>query len=421
MENDKKECRAYFLERSVYKKLFAKIQEKYAGIGHFGGTFLLDDLTKEEKEQLGGFLQKDFSEQKNVRVTAKQMEKALQSSRFCNFTWEEILELYTGRALLVKKEEKQKEEQQRESWFQNIQLQLKNPDFRNWISEVLQNRKESYLFLLQQYKENKKELEDLLQKTDRAAETLAASEKRELLAVFAAKVTGNPHYFDEGETAEKCLSSYLKWKLKKERSNGLSNAEYKNRIYFEAGILKDELSNDVLTYGFHAWKENGEPHPGIEGFFRCKEPLKLTLKTLGGLGKITGEQKIYMVENPAVFSRLVEKYPDRTILCGNGQPKFSVFVLLDKLTEDSTIYYAGDFDPEGLQIAQNLKKRYPEHFIFWKYKAEYYQKYKSEVQLDEKRIRKLDKIDLPELQEIKEAMQREKYAAYQEAMVEEYE
>ena len=162
MENDKKECRAYFLERSVYKKLFAKIQEKYAGIGHFGGTFLLDDLTKEEKEQLGGFLQKDFSGQKNVRVTAKQMEKALQSSRFCNFTWEEILELYTGRALLVKKEEKQKEEQKRESWFQNIQLQLKNPDFRNWISEVLQNRKESYLFLLQQYKENKKELEDFL-------------------------------------------------------------------------------------------------------------------------------------------------------------------------------------------------------------------------------------------------------------------
>ena len=90
MENDKKECRAYFLERSVYKKLFAKIQEKYAGIGHFGGTFLLDDLTKEEKEQLGGFLQKDFSGQKNVRVTAKQMEKALQSSRFCNFTWKEI-------------------------------------------------------------------------------------------------------------------------------------------------------------------------------------------------------------------------------------------------------------------------------------------------------------------------------------------
>lgn len=421
MENDKKECRVYFQKRSVYKKLFAKIQEKYAGIGHFGGTFLLNDLTREEKEQLGGFFQKDFSGQKSVRITAKQMEKALQNSRFCDFTWKEILELCLEKPLLIKKEEKQKEEQQREAWFQNIQLRLKNPDFQSWIFEVLQNKKESYLFLLQQYKENKKELEEFLQKTDQAAERLAASEKRELLAVFAAQVTGNPHYFDEGEPAEKCLSSYLKWKLKKERRTGLSNAEYKNRIYFEAGILKDELSNDVLTYGLHAWKENGEIHPGIEGFFKCREPLKLTLKTLGGIGKITGEAEIYMVENPAVFSRLVEKYPDRTILCGNGQPKFSVFVLLDKLVPGSTIYYAGDFDPEGLQIAQNLKKRYTEHFILWKYEAEYYQKYKSEVQLDDRRIRKLDKIDLPELQEIKEAMRREKYAAYQEAMIEEYE
>lgn len=326
----------------------------------------------------------------------------------------------SGKTTAYKERRKTKRRTAKRSLVSKYSASIENPDFQSWIFEVLQNKKESYLFLLQQYKENKKELEDLLQKTDQAAETLEAAEKRELLAVFAAKVTGNPHYFDEGEPAEKCLSSYLKWKLKKERRDGLSNAEYKNRIYFEAGILKDELSNDVLTYGLHAWKENGEIHPGIEGFFKCREPLKLTLKTLGGIGKITGKPEIYMVENPAVFSRLVEKYPDRTILCGNGQPKLSVFVLLDKVTEDSTIYYAGDFDPEGLQIAQNLKKRYQEHFILWKYEAEYYQKYKSEVWLDEKRLRKLKKIDLPELQEVKEAMQREKYAAYQEAMVEEY-
>ena len=47
-----------------------------------------------------------------------------------------------------KERRKTKEEQQRESWFQNIQLQLKNPDFRNWISEVLakQKRKLSFSF-----------------------------------------------------------------------------------------------------------------------------------------------------------------------------------------------------------------------------------------------------------------------------------
>ncbi len=155
MENDKKRVQGLFPGTFCIQKLFAKIQEKYAGIGHFGGTFLLDDLTKEEKEQLGGFLQKDFSGQKNVRVTAKQMEKALQSSRFCNFTWEEILELYTGRALLVKKE-KNKRRTEKRILVSKYSASIKNPDFRNWISEVLQNRKESYLFLLQQYKKTKR-------------------------------------------------------------------------------------------------------------------------------------------------------------------------------------------------------------------------------------------------------------------------
>lgn len=86
-------------------------------------------------------------------------------------------------------------------------------------------------------------------------------------------------------------------------------------------------------------------------------------------------------------------------------------MLLDKLTENSTIYYAGDFDPEGLQIAQNLKKRYPEHFIFWKYKAEYYQ---IQIQrLSWTKTIKLNK-DRPTISKIKRC--KEKYAAYQ-AMV----
>ena len=104
-----------------------------------------------------------------------------------------------------------------------------------------------------------------------------------------------------------------------------------------------------------------------------------------------------------------------------GSQKFSVFVLLDKLTENSTIYYAGDFDPEGLQIAQNLKNAIRNILFSGNTRQNIIRNINPEVQLDEKRIRKLDKIDLPELQEIKEAMQREKYAAYQEAMVEEYE
>ena len=59
------------------------------------------------------------------------------------------------------------------------------------------------------------------------------------------------------------------------KQEGLSRAEYKNRIYYEAGILKDEVSNDALAYGIHGWKPDGGLHEGIEGFLENREPVKI--------------------------------------------------------------------------------------------------------------------------------------------------
>ena len=42
------ECMLYFKARPVYKKLFLKMRDKYAGLGHFGGTAMLTSLSREE-------------------------------------------------------------------------------------------------------------------------------------------------------------------------------------------------------------------------------------------------------------------------------------------------------------------------------------------------------------------------------------
>ena len=90
---------------------------------------------------------------------------------------------------------------------------------------------------------------------------------------------------------------------------------------------------------------------------------------------------------------------------------------MDQLQEDSFFYYAGDFDPEGLLIAQTLKQRYKEKLYLWKYQKEYYNEAKSEVILSEQRLKKLQNICVDELQEIKEVLLKEKRAGYQENMV----
>ena len=159
---------------------------------------------------------------------------------------------------------------------------------------------------------------------------------------------------------------------------------------------------------------------------RNREPLQLTLMTLGGLRNVSpqteGQEKkrVYIVENPAVFSTLIQNYPDQTFVCGNGQIRLATLVLLDLFEEDTVFYYAGDYDPEGLQIAQKLAERYKERLMLWNYHSGLYERYRSDVELSPKRLKKLDGIYLPQLLELKVAMKRDKRAAYQETMLGEY-
>mgnify|MGYP000563761820 CR=1 FL=1 len=178
------------------------------------------------------------------------------------------------------------------------------------------------------------------------------------------------------------------------------------------------MSNDALAYGIHGWRMEGGLHKGIEGFFENQEPVKLTLQTIGRLEKICGQsQQVYVVENPAVFSVLIRKHPEWTVICGNGQLRLAVLVLMDKFMCDTVFWYAGDFDPEGLLIAQKLKLRYGDRMNLWKYEVNLYETYLSEVELSDRRIKKLEQVYIQELQEIKEVMCKKRRAAYQESMI----
>ena len=75
-----------------------------------GGKAVLSGLTLAEKQDLSGFLQKDYTENKTVTVSAGLLEKCLAESRFSGISAEMLLEAYFGEKLTVKKEEKEKEE-----------------------------------------------------------------------------------------------------------------------------------------------------------------------------------------------------------------------------------------------------------------------------------------------------------------------
>lgn len=384
--------------------------------------------------------------EKRVSISAKQFCSCLAESRFAGIPPESILEAYFGEPLIAKKEERQRDERQRETFFRELIAAYKGTIGGKWLEAVLKERKKGYYIFRRKYRDDPEKLRDITRRVMNGINSLSLpaigrhlsttfgeidleedknkKSKRNMrsLAVFAAEASGNPHSFDSGTTEEKLLFAFLSDYFSRsddpEEPALLSETEQKNRLLFQAGILKDDLSNMTLAYGIRGWKNDGELHRGLEGYFQENEPAQITLRTLGNLCYANAQQEdVYVLENPAVFSAVIEKYPACAAVCACGQPGLAILILLDLLKENHTFHYAGDFDPEGLLIAQNLKERYGSKLTLWNYQVEWYEKYLSDTVLEDFRLKKLEKIYLEELQEIKQCMQMEKRAAYQERML----
>ncbi|WLR52519.1 DUF2399 domain-containing protein [Bacillus tianshenii] len=181
--------------------------------------------------------------------------------------------------------------------------------------------------------------------------------------------------------------------------------------------------NFVTCTGLIA-EEAGERHKVWEHALQTNTVLNVPLRELIKYDAIypSKGKNVFILENSSVYSEVLdhcggEVYP--ALVCTHGQFKLSAFVLMDKLVEQgNTLYYSGDFDPEGLQMAQRLKERYPKHVKLWLYDEQYYELAMSEVTLSDERLRKLESVSLPELQMVKEAMKASRKAGYQEELVE---
>ncbi|MHB1394744.1 MAG: DUF2399 domain-containing protein [Clostridia bacterium] len=157
------------------------------------------------------------------------------------------------------------------------------------------------------------------------------------------------------------------------------------------------------------------------------------MATLANLNRVSDIRarngKAYVFENPAVFSSVLDKLSDvdgnkiaihASLICTYGQVKIAALVLMDMLANNGCkMYYSGDFDPEGLQIADRLKSRYGDKLIFWHYKVEDYLLAKSDNRIDPSRLKKLDSIKDQELVELAIIIKAQGVAGYQERLIEE--
>ncbi|MDE7210683.1 MAG: DUF2399 domain-containing protein, partial [Lachnospiraceae bacterium] len=276
--------------------------------------------------------------------------------------------------------------------------------------------------------ENLSELRRLLELGAQIINNFPSHDGRtEYLAVFAARLTGNPHAFDAKAKDGVFLHQLVHWMLENQGilagQTDLFPALLKKREYLAVGILLDDISNYAMLSGVRAKRKNGQPHAGMEGFFAEGDMLHVPLSVLVGweCAKCP-DNEIYIMENPSVYALFAGRWKgEKAAMCMNGQPRLSSILMLDLLAKtDTKIFYAGDFDPEGLLIAQKLKQYYPGEFSFWHMSVAEYSRSVSKQEISAKRLKMLEKITDRALLCLADEIGRQKRAGYQENIWKEF-
>lgn len=394
----------YFKEEKGFDRFIHKIYEKYFSLSKFSGTIKLEKLSIEEVKSLSRLFGTTYTEGETIKIPIKKFISIMENSKYDDFDISILVEEYLNVKLVTNSEKKEILSKEESSFYQEI-IDDGNNIGNMWLKEVILTKMAPYRLIHQRYIKNKislkKELINILNLTNNLPH------EKILLPIFASTYTKDPHYLDL-DNSHTSLFFYALSYLSK--TNYPNSREEKIKLLAKYNIEIDNLSNFALTYNLLSDRRC------INEFSENKEPLILNIQNIICTKSFDAPfKKVFIFENPSILSEVISHNINISVIISGGFPNTSVHLLLEKLIQSGNkLYYNGDFDPEGLLIAEKLKERYQDSLVLFCYSKEDYNNCISKEKINEARLKKLSKVCLPELTEVKNLLLNNKYSAYEE-------
>ncbi len=429
------ECVSFFRKNRGYARLFEEMRKKYRRHGKLAGKIVLEEMSVEECLALGGLLGKSL-QPGDLRLSVSDFQKALDETKYRGIEAAELLCAYFGGSIRTNLQKREEEQAEKERFWEGLlkivgkECGPRSEAFR-WLTCAREQRTYGWQLIMKEREGaaggSGAELESALEEIGErvrsvclAVEELPLHEKEGAirLAVLAAKITKNPHYFDRQQAAGRLLLSALAFLCEAEEPK---TQEGVLALYYQAGIRPDDISSFTVCYGIHFYTEAGE-HDAYRSFIEHGEKYVLTLSNLSRVLRADSkDRRVFVLENQMVFSQLCDRLQGKeyALLCTSGQMKVASLILIDLLISSGCrLYYCGDTDPEGIEIAERIAARAPGQVTIWRMSEEDYYRSISNETLTTARLKKLDKIEHEGLKALCDALRREKRAGYQEHLME---
>ena len=390
----------YFKNKPGFQRLFKKLKEKYISLDRFSGSVKLENISEEEAQTFNQFFNKKYRPHTTVNIKFSDIEKILRQSKYEDFTWEKLFKEYFNETVITKKIQKENLILERKQYLDLIKERL-TVDEKIFFENVLSDKELTRIIYLK-YQKNKNTLNNDLFWLIKLVCNLDTYIPISL--VMLASMTGNPHFLD-ANTPNYTL--FLKLLAFIKKIDEPKTTFEKHNFLKQNGIFIDDISNFVITY-----KLNSDSNL-VNAFEEQNQILNLCLANLIEIKKLdTKIKKVFIFENPSLLSSI--KNLNVPIVITYGIPNQCVYTVLEMLNNSgNSLYYNGDFDPEGLIIANKLKEKFPNLILFC-YEENDYQDAKSKQDISNIRLSKLNTINNQELNKIKKLLLENKKAGYQE-------
>lgn len=412
----------YYKNSSAYRKMCKDLMMKYKRYGRLTGRISLKDYTDKQKVKIADFVGESVADlgSKNDVSVAK-IKSAHLDTKYGDYDLAYLASEVTGIGLSVDSDgSKPSKEAIKETIRDEIRqlLSAVRPDVLDEImNKIYYENKYKEISLGDIYF-----LGNAIEKINQRAGQFDGVnfDNYIYLAVFAAEITSNPYEFDEGTVLGDWLFRILALTYG-DKPAGMSYMEYRDRVFEHYGILLDDIFH-FLSVNHMLARSNGEVNSVWSASCRNQVSWKAPLKHILKMDLIYPElgDALILVENASVFYILSAMFNSLPIVCFHGKLRKSIWTFMDKLSKDAKVYYAGDFDPEGLKMADDLKQAYGDMIDLSLMRMKYYEGSKPRTKIKPANLDILDKIRDEKLKEVAEAIKDTKLVGHQYNLIEMY-
>ncbi len=394
-----------FFNQKRLERVLSALRDKYSDVGHAGGTAVLVDSTSSERKEILTLLGKPAVQSETLKISLQAFDEALRNSGFACTLHDLLVAFFPDEPPVPKKEQRTKRTELQGQFLielKTIAMTLANGSRGQcWLLhgthgiEWLFSR---YKRLVTEHPEQQKDVLSTIRYVAYAVNQLP-EEGTERLSLFAQRTSGDPHALDRDREAGRLFLYALAYlffeatdlptdtgqtdlsdqdELFSASMLLLHDGEWREQLYLRARLHLDGISSYVTVFNLaRAILKNGRPDPLLE--VPHEQVQIFPLRHINTWQQaFAARAKVYVVENPQVFEELVDgqlrQTHTPTIICTSGWPSVSALKLLSLLLiqPENELYYSGDFDLKGLQIAAYLVKRYPGQCHPWRFDVEAY-------------------------------------------------